>query len=317
MNCQQFTSLIVEAARGRMMDAAQREGAMRHADACDACAARFAQEQSLTNALRAVAHDMKDLSAPASVEAKLLAAFKESLAPSNVVATTNASHAPTALRASVAPTAHASLRKRRARILVSAIAASLVLVALAALYVQFTRITPSPRFVATNNKPERGQASQPVNTAIVSTPLAPSVESIAPPEGERPQAERRDDARRATGKSARGATPKMITSLQVIDGGNAIIEASDGETARGGENDANAVASKPNEPESMTDFIPLVADATPATPLEGGQLVRVQVPRAALASLGLPLNAERGNEPVKADVLVGYDGLARAIRFVR
>jgi len=67
----------------------------------------------------------------------------------------------------------------------------------------------------------------------------------------------------------------------------------------------------------MTDFISLVAEQTPAPPLESGQLVRVQVPRAALASLGLPLNAERGNEPVKADVLVGYDGLARAIRFVR
>jgi hypothetical protein len=201
------------------------------------------------------------------------------------------------------------------RIAVSAIAASLVLAALAALYTQFTRITPAPRYVATNNsQSQRGQESSRVNTTTVSTPplLAPSIESTATPEGERPQAKRHEDVRRATVNFARGATPKMITASQVIDGGNAIIDEGDGEAARG-----DTVAAKANEPESMTDFIPLVADATPATPLEGGQLVRVQVPRAALASLGLPLNAERGNEPVTADVLVGYDGLARAIRFVR
>ena len=105
--------------------------------------------------------------------------------------------------------------------------------------------------------------------------------------------------------------PTMIEAQHVIDGGNAIIEASAGETAT-----ANNTA-RPNEAESMTDCISLVADAPAATPLESGQLVRVRVPRAALASLGLPLNAERGNEPVKADVLLGGDGLARAIRFVR
>jgi hypothetical protein len=41
------------------------------------------------------------------------------------------------------------------------------------------------------------------------------------------------------------------------------------------------------------------------------------LPRSALASLGLPMNVERANERVKADVLLGHDGLARAIRFVR
>ena len=103
----------------------------------------------------------------------------------------------------------------------------------------------------------------------------------------------------------------MIKAQHVIDGGNAIIEASEGETAQA------TTAAKPKEAESVTEFISLVGDAPDATPLESGQLVRVQVPRAALASLGLPLNAERGNEPVKADVLLGGDGLARAIRFVR
>ncbi|HEX5707774.1 MAG TPA: hypothetical protein VFX96_10795, partial [Pyrinomonadaceae bacterium] len=67
--------------------------------------------------------------------------------------------------------------------------------------------------------------------------------------------------------------------------------------------------------EITTDFIPLVHDQL--APAGSGHLVRVELPRAALARFGLPLNAERAGERVKADVLMGDDGIARAIRFVR
>lgn len=69
------------------------------------------------------------------------------------------------------------------------------------------------------------------------------------------------------------------------------------------------------EEEITTDFIPLVHNQL--APVESGHLVRVEMPRAALARFGLPVNAERAYERVKADVLVGDDGIARAIRFVR
>lgn len=69
-------------------------------------------------------------------------------------------------------------------------------------------------------------------------------------------------------------------------------------------------------PEIVTEFMPLTYGAA-LSPNEGGQLVRVELPRSALASLGLPVNVERSDERVKADVLLGHDGLARAIRFVR
>jgi hypothetical protein len=49
---------------------------------------------------------------------------------------------------------------------------------------------------------------------------------------------------------------------------------------------------------------------------DGGQLVRVELPRSALTRFGLPMNINRAGERVKAEVLVGQDGLARAIRFV-
>ena len=50
---------------------------------------------------------------------------------------------------------------------------------------------------------------------------------------------------------------------------------------------------------------------------EGGRVVRVDLPRSALAHFGLPVNMDRANERIKADVLLGVDGLPHAIRFVR
>jgi hypothetical protein len=68
--------------------------------------------------------------------------------------------------------------------------------------------------------------------------------------------------------------------------------------------------------EIATDFIPLGYMST-ASLQDGGQIVRVQLPRSALANFGLPVNMDRYNEKVKADVLFGVDGTARAIRFVQ
>ena len=68
--------------------------------------------------------------------------------------------------------------------------------------------------------------------------------------------------------------------------------------------------------EIATDFIPLMNRETLAE-MDGGQVMRVELPRSALMSFGLPMDMERAAERIKADVVVGNDGLARAIRFVR
>jgi hypothetical protein len=67
--------------------------------------------------------------------------------------------------------------------------------------------------------------------------------------------------------------------------------------------------------EIMTEFFP-VNDGGAGNLDAGGQIVRVELPRAAIAHFGLPVNMERSNEKIKADVLLGVDGLAHAIRFV-
>ena len=68
--------------------------------------------------------------------------------------------------------------------------------------------------------------------------------------------------------------------------------------------------------EIATDFIPL-RYMNAASLQDGGQIIRVELPRSALANFGLPVNMDRYNEKVKADVIFGVDGLAHAIRFVQ
>ena len=68
--------------------------------------------------------------------------------------------------------------------------------------------------------------------------------------------------------------------------------------------------------EIATDFIPLSYMNT-ASLQDGGQIIRVELPRSTLANFGLPVNMDRYNQKVKADVLLGVDGMAHAIRFVQ
>ena len=67
--------------------------------------------------------------------------------------------------------------------------------------------------------------------------------------------------------------------------------------------------------EIATDYLPLTYVANSEE--RSGQVVRVEMPRSAMLALGLPLNNEPIGKVVKADVIVGDDGLALAIRFVR
>jgi len=66
--------------------------------------------------------------------------------------------------------------------------------------------------------------------------------------------------------------------------------------------------------EIVTDFFPLM---DPAPPFERGQLLRVELPASAMQMVGLPVHEERLADRVQADVLLGEEGLPRAIRFVK
>ena len=79
----------------------------------------------------------------------------------------------------------------------------------------------------------------------------------------------------------------------------------------------DAAATRQSSTEITTAFLPLMFSAVPAT---DAQMVRLALPRSSLAAAGLlPIDAVESDAKatVWADVIVGEDGLARAIRFVR
>jgi len=68
--------------------------------------------------------------------------------------------------------------------------------------------------------------------------------------------------------------------------------------------------------EYATDVVPLSYGGV-QKPMESGEVIRMEMPRSALIAFGLPVNVDRADAPVKAELLLGEDGMARAIRFLR
>ncbi|HEY3742584.1 MAG TPA: hypothetical protein VGL53_22195 [Bryobacteraceae bacterium] len=71
--------------------------------------------------------------------------------------------------------------------------------------------------------------------------------------------------------------------------------------------------SLPADDDSMADFVPTTLASE--QPLESVRVVRVSVPGGALARYGVPSEVSSAPE-VTADLLVGQDGIPRAIRVV-
>ena len=69
------------------------------------------------------------------------------------------------------------------------------------------------------------------------------------------------------------------------------------------------------EDSNSGEFIPL-PNAEQVGENEDVNVVRVEVPRSAMLAVGLPVNPDQASELVEADVMLGSDGLARAVRFV-
>ncbi|HVQ39479.1 MAG TPA: hypothetical protein VMS31_18210 [Pyrinomonadaceae bacterium] len=68
-------------------------------------------------------------------------------------------------------------------------------------------------------------------------------------------------------------------------------------------------------PQNTNEYMPLTYLAK-STAIDSGTIVRVELSRSALASLGLPINLEGKGSIVKAEVVIGDDGVAQAIRLV-
>lgn len=66
----------------------------------------------------------------------------------------------------------------------------------------------------------------------------------------------------------------------------------------------------------MDEFHPVSYTGDPLETASGGHIVRVEMKRSALFALGVAVPLENDDDLVKADLLIGRDGVTRAVRLV-
>jgi len=320
MNCQDFESRMDALARGTLADTRTRVEASAHAEACARCAARLADERALTGGLRALQSKSKAAEAPACVESALLAALRACAASGavagGVVRAEGAGGARVVStrvegRVGVSPPAGRSLAHRWSWAKTVAVAA----LAAAAALTFFMLIPPGMSLPAPGKAGEvAGTPARQENVAHTGTG-----QRAAEP-GALTNSTTDDGPSPTVMPDAAGRVENRIQRAPIVartGNGAHAVEAKFGTGGeRAGSQAGRGVAEDAGAEEIATDFIPLMQGGR-LTQGEGGHLVRVELPRSALASFGLPLNAEAAGGRVKADVLLGEDGLARAIRFVR
>jgi hypothetical protein len=191
MNCEEYWNDIAGPEPGELFDA--------HLAVCPACAARWAAERPVAAGLRLLAAEMKNVSAPARVEAHLLRAYRQRYRRS-------------------APSSGEARRWWAA--------AAALLLAAAVLWMGARQPSPPP-----------------------------------------------------------------------------LVAANSGVAAAAGIEDED------------TAFIPL-PNAAGSPQDDDVDLVRVELPRSAITALGIPASEDSDAESVEAEVLLGPDGMARAVRFL-
>jgi hypothetical protein len=115
------------------------------------------------------------------------------------------------------------------------------------------------------------------------------------------------------------AAAAALLAVAVVLNGGRQPASSQPAVSRGSE---MAVAAMPAEIETdggtpvvASGFIAL-PNAAQIGPNEEVNLVRVEVPRSTMIAMGYDVKPEEASDSVKADVMLGNDGLARAVRFL-
>jgi hypothetical protein len=303
MNCREFENNIDSLARGALTDSRTFDEATAHEESCANGAAQFADERALTSALRALASSMKKEEAPARVEAKLVAAFRASAARGVAVAEDESEDG----RASNVMNMAARANVKSWSWAKSLAVASLAAAAAVALFMLAPQFMPSKK----TNAVAGTQTGRPQSSAAQGTDANPTSTSgdrqiASSPDADVPQqspTDRDEDTTPRVSSPRRSTNPVRPTNVSFRSSESGISQP------------VHEAAGEQGVAEIATEFIPLMQGGQLGQ-AEGGHLVRVELPRSAMASFGLPVNYERTGGRVKADVLLGDDGIARAIRFV-
>ncbi|MBD0371862.1 MAG: hypothetical protein ICV60_13565 [Pyrinomonadaceae bacterium] len=286
MNCKNFEAIISDLAREQMLEAHTRESALLHIEECAECARMIEDERALTRGLRSLVTSMQVMEAPASLEATLRAKFREQVAAQN---------SPVVVQM---PQRASAWQRWYPHAVAAAVLLMFAIGGASMLRLRQEQPAASQKNVAaSSSKPEN--KAQPLNASIAPA-ATDEVEETAPTTIDKADA-------------AGGGQRLSRSEVAAITGGNAprrpgITSVRKSDIDRSGMSQTGG--------EIATDFMP-VSYGDNLNDLDNGRIVRVEMPRSALAQFGLPVNMERANERIKADVLIGDDGMPRAIRFVR
>ncbi len=279
MNCQEFESLVVDLVRGEAVDSVLGTRCWAHASSCSRCAELLLDQEKLTAGLEALATRTEQIPAPERIERALRTEFRAHGAKlrDDAVGLAFASK-------SVRPVGMASSR------LAWAMAAAATLLVVTAVTIAKWRQGSTLPSMAQNQ------------TAGQNGPAAPAARQQPKPQGAASQQHSQAPATKKTSPSSTPGTTRPPLERK-----------SNSKT-----HPSNRVRQNPDDV-LATDFIWLPYGSG-LTLDDGWAMIRVTMPRSELASLGMPaspLSSEQASaELLKADVVLGQDGLARAIRFV-
>jgi hypothetical protein len=305
MNCQEFLSNIDGLARGALLDARTRDDAATHEGSCGVCASRLADERALTAGLRALAAKMSDAETPARAEVALLSAFRSHAA---AAAASTSSTTPTPSNV-VSLSQHAG--ERHWSWVKTVAVAALAAAAAVALFMLVPPYLSSP-LPAKESAAEKSQGASIQTTGGAAAAASAGLnETARAVEGQGGSSSQSTASTTSKGVDEDGPSQSSTPRRNVVRGMNVGYN-----STRGASSNKGTLAESADAREITTEFIPLVQNGGFAQS-EGMHLVRVELPRSALSSFGIPVNAEQSGGRVKADVLLGEDGTARAIRFVR
>jgi hypothetical protein len=198
----------------------------------------------------------------------------------------------------IRPARVAQGRSRAMIVGVTAVAA-MVLVVIAVTVIRSRSVTPTAQGLPNSTSPKNLPAIEIASVDVLEVP--------APHSAPLPKKNSMWKSRRVAGKNRdRNMNPTVVPVQSIANVSSKDVTAKETATS----------VTPGSAAEITTDFMP-VGYASATTLQDGGQLVRVQLPRSALVAFGLPMNVNRYEEKVKADVFFSADGMARAIRFVQ
>ena len=279
MRCLEFEKIVIDLAHGevRLMDISQRQSGLAHAENCARCAARLANEKALNQGFRQLIKTDAALAASPKIEATLRAAFRNRAVVTPV---------PVPVKVLVFPSRPRFYWAKWAM----AAAAAVLLVA----FGLARALQPQQPDKVKHEIAQQSPAPAPTVKEETSAPLPapreqqPSVIAV----------------RNGNNFSAKPKTIKRNFAPKLQHNPDSVtVEVGQFEVA---------------EPEQLSakDFMVFDYAATMPPP-ERSQIMRVKFPRENLAPLGITIPLQiRNRDFINTDLLVGSDGVPRAIRVV-